>query len=390
MRLVVKYGGSSLADLDHIRQVADQVITHHARADQLVVVVSAMGKTTNQLLAQAQQLTPLPDPRSTDLLLSTGEQVSASYLAIELNRRQHPAVALSGGQAGILSVGEHQRGKIAAVDPQNVITALEQGLIVVVCGFQGCNEQGDVMTLGRGGSDTSAVALAAALGCACEIYTDVSGIYSVDPRLYPTSHKLAQLTYEETMEMADLGAKVIEPRSVELAQKHGVPLLIAHSFKAQAGTRIGAGLAMEKEAVTNISVVTDVAYIRLFSQGEHFDLLHFFNELAAGGINVDVISYSQHDLLMFTISRGDIHRLEAIFQREAIVNFSINPDVNKVSVIGDAMRHQSGVATQVFALLKRERIPFYQVSTSEISISYIIDEVNKLPLVTALAAYFHL
>ena len=238
MRKVLKFGGSSLADLDKMRNVAQNVRDRALQGEELVVVVSAMGKTTNQLLAMIGEASQAPSKREVDVMLSTGEQVSIALLAMILQELGTPAISLTGFQAGILTEGLHTKTKILDIDTTAVERQLASGNVVVVAGFQGYNEAGDITTLGRGGSDTTAVALAAKLGCGCEIYTDVSGIYGVDPRLFPPARQLEEITWEEMKEMAFLGSKVMEPRSVDIAQHFGVEIYVASAHENIAGTYI--------------------------------------------------------------------------------------------------------------------------------------------------------
>ena len=236
--IVQKYGGSSVESIEKMKKIANRIITTKNQGNSMVVVVSAMGKTTNKLLGFAQEISQNPSKREIDMLISTGEQVSVSLLSMILNEMGHPAVSLTGFQAGIKTEGTHTKNKISDINTEKVTKHLEDGKIVVVAGFQGLNENGDITTLGRGGSDTTAVALAAKLQCSCEIYTDVEGIYSVDPRLHKHAKKLELISYEEMIEMSHLGAKVMEPRSVEIGQRYGVPIYVASSQSANKGTYI--------------------------------------------------------------------------------------------------------------------------------------------------------
>ncbi|HEY4537736.1 MAG TPA: aspartate kinase [Erysipelothrix sp.] len=390
--LVMKYGGSSLSSVQQIQQVA-QIISRKKEAyDNIVVVVSAMGKTTNGLIDMAQAITKTPNKREMDVLLSTGEQISISLLAIALNALNHKSISLTGWQAGIKTYGSAMKQKIKDIDLSRITKEHENGNIVIVAGFQGYDEKEDISTLGRGGSDTSAVALAAALACPCEIYTDVAGIYSVDPKIYPKAKIIPHLSYEEMMEMASLGAKILEPRSVDLAARFKVPLTITLNTGEVEGTKITQGGNMlEEQMITNVSVLDDVVLFNI----EHFadepqKVLALFNACAQAGVNIDVISQNFNQDISFTTNKNDLLDVVAIVKEITHHPFDYKDDVVKVSVIGNAMRYHSGVAAQVYTVFAQEEIQFYQVSTSEISISYIIDAKNKEKTVLALAEQFQL
>lgn len=394
--LVQKYGGSSVADIEKIRNVANRLIDRKEKGDRVVVVVSAMGKTTNALLDLASQVSKTPSKREMDMLLSTGEQVTISLLAMMLIELGHDAVALTGKQAGIVTEGPHMKSKISDIDIDTVQGHLDEGKIVVVAGFQGANEAGEITTLGRGGSDTSAVALAAKLGCPCEIYTDVDGIYGIDPRLYPAAKKLDQISYEEMMEMANLGAKVMEPRSVEIAARYNVPLYVGLSTGSVAGTQIKEyDESMEQKSVTGISATDNILMITLnnLPNGQN-NTAKIFTELAAENVNIDMISQSSpmngNITISFTAPKDDEGLIDKVVTKAQgeIGQFDYNKskDVVKVSVIGNGMRTQSGVAAKIFKLFSDNDIEFLQVTTSEISISYTIKASDKDKTVSVLAS----
>lgn len=390
----MKFGGSSVATTEKIKAVAQVILKNKKPEDKFVIVVSAMGKTTDNLIKMAEELSDNPSPREMDLLLSTGEMVSASLLAIHFQSLGIDSIALTGFQGGVKSIGSHLRSKIDTVDPKRIEEELSNGKIVIVTGFQGINKLGDITTLGRGGSDTSAVALAAVLGAECEIYTDVKGIYTVDPRIRENAKKIDQLTYEETMEMANLGAKVIEPRSVEMAEKFSVPLYIALNTGDVLGTRISEVDTLEKNVITNISKKDDVLLVII---NESFDtpskITECFKNLANNDVNIDLISHAKdkegNQISSFTTDLSFIKTVDTTL-KEMGMDYKFVENLSKVSLIGSAMRNQVGVASRAFDVLHRENLDFYEVSTSEISISYIVDGDKGSQLVNAFADEFNL
>lgn len=393
-RVVMKFGGSSVATTEKIKDVAQVILNRKKNCDQVVVVVSAMGKTTDNLISMAEELSENPSLREMDLLMSTGEMISASLLAIHFQSLGTDSIALTGFQAGVKTIGNHKKSKIDSIDSKKLEEELEKGKIVIVTGFQGINELGDITTLGRGGSDTSAVALAAVLNAECEIYTDVTGIYTVDPRVRKNAKKIGQLTYEETMEMANLGAKVIEPRSVEMAEKFSVPLYIALNTGDVVGTYISEVDNLEKNVITNISKKDDVLLVII---NESFDtpskITECFKNLAANDVNIDLISHARdkegNQISSFTTDLSSKAVVREILE-EMKMDFNFLESLSKVSLIGSAMRNQVGVAARAFDILHKEKFNFYEVSTSEISISYIVDEKNGNELVNAFADEFDL
>lgn len=381
---VVKFGGSSVATPDKIGLVADGIIRRKQTAGAIVAVVSAMGKTTNGLLELSQKLTADPDKRAMDMLLATGEQVSIALLAMALVERGCPAVPLTGWQAGILTENDHMNSRIQGVDTARIRRELERGNVVVVAGFQGVSEQDEVTTLGRGGSDTTAVALAAALDWPCEIYTDVEGIYTVDPRLHADASKIDVISHDETFELSSLGAKVIEPRSVELAAKYGVDLQILINTMDRPGTRITRqGDPMEQNIVSKVSVLDNVLLVSV-DQAPEDSLPGMFSRLADAKVNIDVISRTPNGQgVSFTApmeNEADIVRV----LKSLPMAFVIKRDNSKISVVGNAMRTHPGVAAAAFRAFHKHQLPFHQVSTSEISISFIMDADTKQRAVKAL------
>lgn len=400
MRKVMKFGGSSVADVEKMKNVAGRIAQGRARGDEIVVVLSAMGKTTNQLLAMAKEASDNPSKREIDMMLATGEQVSIALLAMVLNQMGVEAVSLTGYQAGIKTAGLHTKSKILDIDTEKVEEFLAKGKVVVVAGFQGYNEEGEITTLGRGGSDTTAVALAAKLGSQCEIYTDVNGIYGVDPRKFPKARHLTEITYEEMKEMAFLGAKVMEPRSVDIAQNYDVVIYVASAHDDRPGTYITKGDSrMENRSITGLSIAENIlsVTIRNIPQGEK-NISELFTKLAQAEINVDMISQvpMTHDRvsISFTAPLEERATIEAVLKEHVLpldgVSVDIEPDVVKVSVIGSGMRTQSGVAARIFRLFADNGISFQQVSTSEISISYTMEDRFKETAVQVIAQAFEL
>lgn len=383
--LLVKFGGSSVADKEKIESVA-KILKELAKNNRLVCVVSAMGDTTDELIEKAKSINKNPNKRELDALLSSGEIISSSLLAMALENIGQKAISLSGLQAGFKTYGKHGFSKILDIDTKRIEEELDQGKVVVVAGFQGVNEENDITTLGRGGSDTSAVALAAKLKAACKIFTDVDGIYSVDPRFYPAAKKLDQISYEETMEMAHLGAKVIDPRAVEMAQKYGVELEIALNTGRVKGTIISEGDNLEKSIITSVSAVDEILLVN--KELNNFKISELFAKLADRGINIDVINQTEvgeKSYVSFTSTLDEKENIKAIAD-----DFEFIENVSKVSVIGNAMRNETGVAARIFGVLNDNKIKFYQVSTSEISVSIIVDTKIKDQVMKVLIEEFNL
>lgn len=395
--LVHKYGGTSVATPEKIRNVAKRIIREKEKGLDMVVVVSAMGKTTDYLVELAGQISQHPDERELDLLLSTGEQVSIALLTMALQEEGYEAISLTGFQAGIKTAGPHTKNKIIDIDIDKVKDYLAEGKIVIVAGFQGMNELGEITTLGRGGSDTTAVALAAKLSFPCHIYTDVEGIYSVDPRLYKPAKKLEVISYEEMMEMASLGAGVMEPRSILIGQKYKVPIYVASSMNQEKGTYIKEyDGTMEERVVTGLSVCDDILMVTISQipdAAENMALI--FDKLAARHVNVDMISQaaSFEGLLSvsFTAKVEDRGAVQAVMDElDPQYHVCMESEISKLSVVGMGMRNQSGVSGRLFRILSDHKIPFRQVTTSEISISYAIDRLDKERAVAILSQELNL
>lgn len=393
--LVHKYGGTSVASTDKIKNIAKKIVAEKEKGHDLVVVVSAMGKTTDDLIELSKKISTNPDKRDLDMLLSTGEQVSISLLSMALKEYGVDAICLTGFQAGIKTQGPHTKNKIIDIDIEKVKSYLKEGKVVVVAGFQGMNEKGDITTLGRGGSDTTAVALAAKLRGGCHIYTDVDGIYSVDPRLYKEAKKLDDISYEEMMEMASLGAGIMEPRAVEIGCKYQIPIYVSSSQHDITGTTIrGVDHNMEENVITGLSISDDVLMVTISNlEFKVENIAIVFEKLAEANINVDMISQTGPINgivnLSFTASTDDYDVIKEVMQQlkkqYQEIDIELEDDITKVSVIGVGMLNQSGVTEKIFRILANHHISFRQVTTSEISISYTINKKDKATTVAVLA-----
>jgi aspartate kinase len=401
MLVVQKYGGSSVANAERIRRVAGRVIQERDKGHSVVVVVSAMGDTTDNLIQLVGEITDNPPDREMDMLLSTGEQVSIALLTMAINEMGKPAISLTGGQVGILTDDAHTKAKILNIDTRRLQEELKQGNIVVVAGFQGIDQNNDITTLGRGGSDTTAVALAAALKAdICEIYTDVDGVYTTDPRVVPEAKKLDLVCYDEMLELANLGAAVLHPRAVELAMQYGLPLHVRSSFNNNPGTMVKEVDDMErKHVVTGVACDYNVAKIGLFDvydrPGIAFTL---FKALADEKINVDMIIQSamrdDRNDIAFTCPQGDLKKaLEVVKRLQSEVGaegFTSDDGVAKVSIVGAGMVSNPGVAAEMFEALYGEGINLEMISTSEIKVSCIIKAEQAEQAVRALHQKFNL
>jgi len=399
--VVQKYGGSSVADADKIRNVARRIAASFKKGNKVVVVVSAMGDTTDDLIKLANQINPNPEPREMDLLLSTGEIVSSTLLAMALHASGHNAIALSGQQAGISTDSSFSRARITGVSPERIIKELDKGNIVIVAGFQGITPENDIATLGRGGSDTTAVALAASLKAkGCEIYTDVEGVYTADPRVVPEARKLDEIGYEEMLEMATSGARVMHHRSVELGQVFNIPILVASSMVDKPGTIIHGGKNMEqKNKVRGIAHDMDVAKITITGVPDRPGVAAaIFTPLAKAGISVATIvqNASANNItdLTFTIVKKDIPKAMKIITpvaREIGAKECLSDTkLGKVSIIGTGMQNTPGYAAKMFQTLFEEDINIQLITTSEIRITCIIAEEKVKEAVKALHKAFEL
>ncbi len=402
MKIIVqKYGGSSVANTERIKAVAERVIVTKKQGYGVVTVVSAQGDTTDELIAKAFQITQRPPTRELDMLLATGEQMSISLLAMATAAAGESVVSLTGPQGGIRTDAIHTKARIRGVDPQRIRAELEAGKIVIVAGFQGLNESGDITTLGRGGSDTTAVALAAALQAeACEIYTDVDGVYTADPRVVPTAQKLTEISYGEMLEMARLGAVVLQPRAVECAAFQNVPLVVRSSFNFNPGTAVKEDTQLERERVV-VGVTHDLnaAKVMLLGVPDRPGVAaKIFASLAAEGINVDMIVQTPQDAkttdLLFSIGLDDLQLTmeiaTAVGEHLGAKGIVYNDQVAKVSIVGAGMVSNPGVAAQMFQVLAENDINIEVISTSEIKVSCLIQRDRALQAVRAIHDHFEL
>jgi aspartate kinase len=399
--IVQKYGGSSVANAEKIRNVARRIADSFDKGNKVVTVVSAMGDTTDDLIELAAQITKDPEPREMDLLLSTGEIVSSTLLAMALHTMGYKAIALSGPQAGISTDSSFSRARITAIEPKRIIKELDKGNIVIVAGFQGLTTENDIATLGRGGSDTTAVALAASLKAkVCEIYTDVEGVYTADPRVVPEAVKLDEIGYEEMLEMATSGAKVMHHRSVELGQVYNMPILVASSLVNKPGTLIHGGENMEaRNKVRGIAHDMDVAKITVTGVPDRPGIAaSIFMPLAKAGISVDTIvqNASANNItdLTFTITKNDLVKAMEIIKRIAkeigAKECASDSKLGKVSIIGTGMQNTPGYAAKMFETLYAQQINILLITTSEIRITCIIAEDKVKDAVKALHKAFQL
>ena len=403
--IVQKYGGSSLADAEKIKSVAQRIARTADADNKVVAVVSAMGNTTDDLVALSQQVSKNPEPREMDVLLSTGELVSCTLMAMTLRSMGHKAISLSGAQAGIRTDSSHGQAQIADMAPDRLIQELDNDTIVIVAGFQGITEDLDITTLGRGGSDTTAVALAAALGAArCEVYTDVDGIYTADPRLVPAAHKLDEISFEEMLELASYGAKM-NPRSIELGMVYNTPILVASSFRDEPGTLIHGGPDMNRQVgeirnrVSGIATDTNLSKITVLGVVDRPGIAaSLFEPLTEVGISVDVIvqnaSVGGATDMTFTVMRTDLARAEQVVRKVAndlgsgeVVTAS---DLAKLSIVGTGMQNAPGYASTMFRTLADAGINIEMITTSEIRITCLVKEAQVAEAARALHTAFDL
>jgi aspartate kinase len=384
MLVVQKFGGTSVGDLDRIQNVANIVKSYKEKGNDVVVVVSAMAGETNKLLEYANHFSKTPPQREVDLLVSSGERVTSALLSIALQAMGIDAIALTGRQAGIKTTSDHTKARIMDIDPEKMQKHLKEGKVVIVAGFQGINENGDVTTLGRGGSDLTAVAIAGALNAdKCEIYTDVDGIYTTDPRIEPKARKIDVISYDEMLELASLGAKVMQSRSVELAKKLNVDIEVKSSFKPEVkGTLITKETSeMEKVLVSGIALDKNQARVSIFGVEDRPGIsAEIFSKLADKNINVDMIVQNvgkdNKANLTFTVPQTELELTKEVLKEYEEKSESIEYDdsIAKVSVVGVGMKSHSGVAATAFKTLADENINILMISTSEIKISMVIDE----------------
>lgn len=399
--IVQKFGGTSVGSAERIMHVANRVIQEKQRGNQVVVVVSAMGKSTDQLVDLAGKITSKPSKRELDMLLTTGEQVTISLLALALMEKGYEAISYTGWQAGIETEEQHGNARITNINPEKIKTELDRGKIVVVAGFQGATKDGQITTLGRGGSDTTAVALAAALEAdKCDIYTDVTGVFTTDPRVVKNARKLAAISYDEMLELANLGAGVLHPRAVEFAKNYKIPLEVRSSMEDERGTIVEEETSMEENLIVKgiafEDQVTRVSVIGL--PNELTTLSTIFSTLASHGLNVDIIIQSttndKKTIISFSIKTSDLDETISILEQEksSLKYEKIESESNlaKVSIVGSGMVSNPGVAARMFSVLADNGIDVKMVSTSEIKVSTVISGEQMVTAVDALHSTFEL
>jgi len=380
--VVQKFGGTSVGSVERIQAVADRVVQTREAGNDVIVVVSAMGDHTDDLLAMAQRITELPEPRELDMLLTAGERITMSLLGIALNARGCKAASYTGSQAGIITDTQHGAAKIQEIRPKRILEALEAGNVVILAGFQGLSHEYEITTLGRGGSDLTAVAMAGAVGAeVCEIYTDVDGVYTADPRVVPTARKVERISYDEMLELAAAGAKVLQPRSVEVARRMGVPLHVRTSFDEHDGTWITEGSEMEGVLISGVALDADEAKVTIDAVPDRPGMAaRIFKAIAAEGINVDMIvqnvSHQGTTDMSFTAPRADLPRLQgvldALTHEIGAERFTVDDDIAKISLVGAGMKSHPGVAADMFDVLASEAINIEMISTSPIRVSCVI------------------
>ncbi len=392
--IVQKFGGTSVANTERIFNVADIATSAYKAGNQVVVVVSAQGDTTDDLIEKAAQINKRPSKREMDVLLSTGEMISMSLLAMAIQKLGYPVISLTGWQAGIKTDINYSEARIRKVTAERIRSELDRNRIVIVAGFQGINKQDDITTLGRGGSDTTAVAIAASLGAdLCQIYTDVDGVYTADPRIVPNAKKLSTITYDEMLELASLGAQVLHNRSVEMAKKYNVDLEVVSSFTRNEGTKVKEGSNMEKMNVSGVARDNNCARIAIINLPDEPGVaFRTFALLAKYKINVDIILQSvgqdHKKSITFTIPQSSVEETERILRENkdqlGFEDISVNTAVAKVSIVGAGMASNSGVAAKMFEALASAGINIRMISTSEIKISVLINEEDSEKAVKAI------
>lgn len=386
MLVVQKYGGTSVADLERIREVAKRVISYRERDMDVIVVVSAMSGETDKLLKLAGGVTQFPDEREVDVLISTGEQVTSALLAMTLKSLFCDAVSVLGCQVRIITDSTYTKARITDIEGEKILSEIGKGRVVVVPGFQGVDPDGNITTLGRGGSDTTAVALAAALKAdLCEIYTDVDGVYTADPNICPKARKLDKISYDEMLEMASLGAKVLQIRSVELAKKYNVPVMVKSSFSYDEGTLVckeEERMSMEKVVISGVTYNKNEAKITVNKVPDKPGIAaKVFSALSDANIVVDVIvqnvSKSSVTDITFTVAKADAKKALMIMEQTAkevgAENVSLDEDIAKVSIVGSGMMSHAGIASKMFSVLAGEGINIQAITTSEIKVSCVIE-----------------
>jgi aspartate kinase len=382
--IVQKYGGTSMGDAGRIQAVADRVVRYREEGYDVLVAVSAMGDTTDDLLAMAHDISRIPEPRELDMLLTAGERISMSLLAIAINARGCKAASYTGSQAGIITDTQHGAARIVDVRPKRIQESLDAGNVVIVAGFQGLSTDYDITTLGRGGSDTTAVAMAAALRAeACEIYTDVDGVFTADPRVVPAARKIDRISYEDMLELAAAGAKVLHSRSVEYARRNDVPIHVRSSFHDEPGTWVVKEdqVGMEQVLISGVALDEGEAKITMDEVPDRPGVAAIiFKAVAVEGVNVDMIvqnvSHDGRTDMSFTVPRADLDRLGAVVERVVkeigAIRYSVDDAIAKVSLVGAGMKSHPGVAADMFDALAAQGINIEMISTSPIRVSCVV------------------
>ena len=381
--IVQKFGGSSVADADKIRNVARIIVDTYQKGNSVVAVLSAQGDTTDDLIEKAAEINPAASKRELDMLLSTGEQISCALCAMAIEGMGFPAVSLTGWQAGFRTNSGYGNARIKRVQGERIRAELDKRRIVIVTGFQGLNKYDDITTLGRGGSDTSAVAIAASLGAdLCQIYTDVDGVYTADPRLVPTAHKLDEITYDEMLELATLGAQVLHNRSVEMAKRYSVNLEVLSSFSGKPGTKVKEVVkTMEKSHISGVAKDKNIARLALVGLEDTPGIAYkIFSLLAKNNVNVDIIlqsiGRSETKDISFTVAKGDMELAQKLLEdnRDSIKfdHIDVSDNIAKVSIVGAGMINNPGVAATMFEALFNAGININMISTSEIKVSVLV------------------
>lgn len=399
--IVQKFGGTSVGSVERIQHVANRVIQEAERGNQVVVVVSAMGKTTDALVKLASDITDSPSKREMDMLLTTGEQVTISLLTMALQFKGHEATSLTGWQAGIQTEAVHSNARIQHIDTTRIQSQLDRGRIVVVAGFQGCSEDGSITTLGRGGSDTTAVALAAALKAAkCDIYTDVTGVFTTDPRYVEDARKLHSISYDEMLELANLGAGVLHPRAVEFAKNYQVPLEVRSSLENENGTIVEEEVSMEQNLVVRgIAFEDNISRVTIEGLNNELQTLStIFTALAKEQLNVDIIiqnvTANNRLSISFSIKTVDVDAALVVLKEYkstlGYTRIEHESGLAKVSIVGSGMISNPGVAAEMFEVLAGEKIEVKMVSTSEIKVSTVVPHADMVKAVETLHVAFEL
>jgi aspartate kinase len=399
--IVQKFGGSSVANVERIQNVAKRVVSYKEKGKDLVVVVSALGDTTDELIELAAKINTDPSEREMDMLLSTGEQISVALLAMAIHKLGYEAISFTGAQVGIITDSNHSKARIIKINADKIQAELKKGRIVIVAGFQGVTLNHDITTLGRGGSDLTAVALAKELKAAeCEIYTDVEGIYTTDPRIEPKAKKIRSITFDEMLEMASLGAQVMQPRSIEVAKKFNVPLHVRSSFSNKPGTMIIKEVnKMEEALITGVTLNKNEAKLTICDVPDKPGVAaKIFNELSDGGVSVDMIvqnvSHTRKTDISFTIAKANLAKAIKLTNKiaKAIEAGDVikDEDIARVAVVGIGMKSNPGVAAKMFGTLAENKINIEMISTSDISISCIIEKKFAETAVKSIHAKFGL